>query len=86
MLPSRRVLDVVGTEPITVRLARVGEPLQVDVALLGQLERLAVRPGAVLRARREDGLVVLAAEGEADELELGDDLAKHLFVTAETIE
>ena len=36
--------------------------------------------------RGKPAVVVLAAAGEADELELGDDLAKHLFVTAETIE
>ena len=76
------LLAALGDMPVTVRLARVGEPLQVDVALLAQLEQVGIRPGAALRIRRDDGLVVLAAEGRQDELELGDDLAKHLFVSA----
>jgi len=76
------LLAALGDVPVTVRLARVGEPLQVDVALLAQLEQVGIRPGAALRIRRDDGLVVLAAEGRQDELELGDDLAKHLFVSA----
>lgn len=76
------LVEVVSTEPATLRLVRVGEPLQVDVELLAQLEELEIRPGARVTARREESVLVLGAEGNGTELELGDDLAKHLFVAA----
>lgn len=74
------VVDVAGAEPTSARLVRVGEPLQVDVELLAQLEQLGIRPGTDVRLRREDGVVTIAADGAEAELELGSDLAKHLFV------
>ena len=76
------LVDRAVAEPKVQRLVRLGEPLQVDVALLAQLERLGIQPGVALRVRREDGAVVIAAEGSDDELELVDDVAKHLFVEA----
>src|SRR5690606_4671925 len=108
----RSVVDVATAEPGVARLVRVGEPLQVDVALLAELERLGIRPGVRVRVRREDRTVVIGTDdtdgtdgrpaprasfdgaegagaatsqqavGTARELELGDDLAKHLFVAA----
>lgn len=68
--------------PATVRLVRVGEPLQVDVDLLSQLEQHGIQPGVEVRLRREGGSVVVGVEGQPSELELGTDLAKHLFVAA----
>ncbi len=121
----RSVVDVATAEPGVARLVRVGEPLQVDVALLAELERLGIRLGVRVRVRREDRTVVIGTDdtdgtegaagdtgrtggadgrpaprasfdgaegagattsqqavGTARELELGDDLAKHLFVAA----
>lgn len=78
----RSIVDIATAEPTTVRLVRVGEPLQVDVELLAQLEALGIQPGATLLLRREDALLVLEVEGGASALELGPDLAKHLFVAA----
>src|SRR5690606_2656893 len=121
----RSVGDVATAEPGVARLVRVGEPLQVDVALLAELERLGIRPGVRVRVRREDRTVVIGTDdpdgtegaagdtgrtggadgrpapratfdgaegagattsqqavGTARELELGDDLAKHLCVAA----
>ncbi len=76
------LLDAVAAEPRVTTLVRVGEPLQVDVELLGQLEQLGIAPGVALRVRREDGVLVIGADGVEGELEIGDDLAKHLFVSA----
>lgn len=66
-----------------LRLVRVGEPLQVDVELLAEMEQLGIRPGEQLQVRREDSVIVLRAAGNESSLELGDDLARHLFVAAE---
>lgn len=78
--PVVSVVAVATGETKHVRLVRVGEPLQVDVALLAQLERLGIAPGTALRLRRDDGTVVLGPLDGEQELELSEDLAKHLFV------
>lgn len=71
-----------GATTSTVRLVRVGEPLQVDVDLLAQLEQYGIQPGVEVRLRRDGATVVVGVEGQPTELELGTDLAKHLFVSA----
>lgn len=80
--PVVSVVGVATAEPAQLTLVRVGEPLQVDVQLLAQMEQLDIRPGAQLTVRREEATIVLRAGSSDTELELGDDLAKHLFVAA----
>ncbi|MFV0253586.1 MAG: metal-dependent transcriptional regulator [Beutenbergiaceae bacterium] len=74
------LVAVVGAESRTLQLIRLGEPLQVDVDLLAKLEQLGIGPGVTVHARRDDDLVVLGADGADAELELAEDLAKHIFV------
>ena len=76
------LVAVAAAERSQVRLARVGEPLQVDVELLSQMEALGIRPGVALQVRREEPVIVVGVVGGEVELELRDDLAKHLFVDA----
>ncbi len=67
-----------GADQVQVR--RLGEPVQVDTDLLGQLSDSGVRPGLTVQVRRVDGGVVVGADG-ADGLDLPDLTASHIFVT-----
>ncbi len=71
---------VVGTTQVVVR--RLGEPLQTDIELLGQLSSSGVRPGGTVSVRRVAGGVVVSAPGSEVELDLPDTLAGHVFVVA----
>jgi DtxR family Mn-dependent transcriptional regulator len=77
------LVKVVTAVPAQLRLVRVGEPLQVDVELLAEMEQLGIRPGERLQVRREDAAIVLSAAESLGSLELGHDLAKHIFVAVE---
>ncbi|UNX55415.1 metal-dependent transcriptional regulator [Georgenia sp. TF02-10] len=68
-----------------VVLARIGEPLQVDVELLSRMLEAGLRPGARLAVRpRADGdLVSLHAPGAETVLDLPEEITRHLFVSTE---
>ena len=61
---------------------RIGEPVQVDVELLGRLAEAGITPGARVSVVREDGLVTVGTPGSSDVLELPDEVARHIFVAA----
>ena len=61
---------------------RIGEPVQVDVELLGRLAEAGILPGAQVSVAREDGLVTVGTPGSSDVLELPDEVARHIFVAA----
>lgn len=63
-----------------VQVRRLGEPLQVDTELLGQLSGSGVRPGSTVQVRSVDGGVVVGAEGH-DAVDLPIPTASHIFVT-----
>lgn len=63
-------------------LRRIGEPMQLDVELLGQLKELGILPGAKVTVDFEGTSVLIAKHGSADGLRLEPDLARHLFVEA----
>ncbi|MEY5057800.1 MAG: hypothetical protein RI987_604 [Actinomycetota bacterium] len=63
-------------------LRRIGEPMQLDVELLGQLKELGILPGAKVTVDFEGTTVLIAKHGSADGLRLEPDLAMHLFVEA----
>ncbi|MPV38739.1 metal-dependent transcriptional regulator [Georgenia subflava] len=66
-----------------VVLARIGEPLQVDVELLGRMAEAGLRPGVriQLRLRPEVDLVTLHTPGSEIDLEVPEEISRHLFVT-----
>jgi DtxR family transcriptional regulator, Mn-dependent transcriptional regulator len=68
------------SEPTTVVVRRMGEPVQTDTALLSRLDRAGVRPGAAVLAgpSPQPGLLVLGSAGE--ETEVSRDEASHIFV------
>ncbi len=59
---------------------RIGEPVQVDVELLGRLAEAGILPGAQVSVAREDGLVTVGMPGSPDVLDLPDEVARHIFV------
>ena len=64
-----------------LRLVRIGEPLQVDTALLGDMQRLGLLPGTQITVTRTGATLVLSAGGD-EVLELSTADARHLAVDA----
>ncbi|KAE8763530.1 metal-dependent transcriptional regulator [Georgenia thermotolerans] len=65
----------------TVELARIGEPLQVDVELLGRMAEAGLRPGLRVEVTvHPDEMISLHAPGSDVVLDLPEDIARHLFV------
>lgn len=76
------VQTLVGWSDPTAQVARIGEPLQVDIELLARLAGAGVLPGSVVSVDRADGVVSVAAPGSAVVLDLPEELARHVFVRA----
>jgi DtxR family transcriptional regulator, Mn-dependent transcriptional regulator len=64
-----------------VVVARIAEPLQVDVELLTRLGEAGVRPGGQITVERGDGVVSVGQVGSDTVLDLPDEVARHIFVT-----
>lgn len=65
-----------------VEIARLGEPIQTDIALLADLAEAGAVPGAVVNYEVHDGYVRLQAAGASAAVELGEEAARHVFVVA----
>ena len=76
------VQTLVAWSDPTAQVARIGEPLQVDIELLTRLAGAGVLPGSVVSVDRADGVVSVAAPGSAVVLDLPEELARHVFVRA----
>ncbi|WP_159810020.1 metal-dependent transcriptional regulator [Cellulomonas citrea] len=76
------VQTLVAWSDPTAQVARIGEPLQVDIELLSRLAGAGVLPGSVVSVDRADGVVSVAAPGSAVVLDLPEELARHVFVRA----
>lgn len=63
-------------------VARIGEPVQVDVELLGRLAEAGVTPGASVAVDHTDGTVTVRAPGSEVLLDLPEEVARHIFVAA----
>lgn len=73
-------LPGVGTAGRDFVLRRIGEPLQVDPELLGQLKSLQIMPGATINVEFRGQHVFVSAKDNPEGIELDADLAHHLFV------
>jgi DtxR family Mn-dependent transcriptional regulator len=68
-----------GAADVLVR--RLGEPLQTDLELMGELSRLGVRPGRQVRAERARGAVGAVLVGTPEgSVEMPGPAASHVFV------
>jgi DtxR family Mn-dependent transcriptional regulator len=73
-------LDKVGGESSTrVTVARIGEPIQNDAALMASLHRAGVVPSATVKVVASPGGVLVGSAGEYAELDAA--TASHVFVT-----
>ena len=74
------VADEMGAGSMRAVVARLGEPLQTDVELLGRLEGAGVRPGVEVHVERSRGVVTVGVPGATTVLDLPDEVARHVFV------
>jgi DtxR family Mn-dependent transcriptional regulator len=67
---------------VSVRVRRIGEPVQVDHEALTLLTAAGLLPGQPARVRHEDGRIIASREGadEATGVSLPEDIASHVFV------
>lgn len=63
-------------------VARIAEPLQVDVELLERLAEAGVRPGAQIAFEKAGGVVTVGAPGSETVVDLPQEIARHIFVGA----
>ncbi|GEN79933.1 metal-dependent transcriptional regulator [Actinotalea fermentans] len=73
-----RSLDGVGEA--TAVVARLGEPVQVDADLLGELRAAGVLPDAAVVVRPSAAHVTVAGVGSAEVIDLPEEIARHVFV------
>lgn len=66
----------------TAVVARIAEPLQVDVELLTRLAEAGVLPGAHVTVERTVGVVTVGVAGTGTVLDLPYDVARHVFIGA----
>ena len=62
-------------------VARIGEPLQVDVDLLARLSEAGVRPGNEVTIQKSNGVVSVGCPGAETVLDLPQEIARHVFLT-----
>ncbi|GAA3582668.1 metal-dependent transcriptional regulator [Klugiella xanthotipulae] len=72
---------VIQSEGLVTRIIRrLGEPVQVDPELLGQLKVAGVIPGNTAVFSRNGSYVVVQVEGFEEGLELPNEVAGHIFI------
>ena len=82
--PPRELSEAVADgETRQVRLERIGDRIQSDVALLGELARQGILPGAQIAVERVAGSFVLRSP-VGGEVAVGDVVADQLHVTTQT--
>jgi DtxR family Mn-dependent transcriptional regulator len=69
--------------PSSVIVRRLGEPVQFDPELLGQLKQAGVVPGARARVWEVSRAVHIEPVGSSEALELPNETASHVFVEVE---
>ncbi|MCU1634974.1 MAG: Dihydrofolate reductase [Cryobacterium sp.] len=76
------VVDVVAASrvPVTAVIRRLGEPVQFDPELLGQLKQSGVLPGESGTFSAAGAYVLVQVEGYSGGLELPHEVASHIFV------
>jgi DtxR family Mn-dependent transcriptional regulator len=77
-----RVLDAVtaSDEPVRGVVRRLGEPVQFDPELLGQMKQAGIMPGAMASFSKAGGYVLVQVDGVDGALELPTEVASHIFV------
>ena len=78
------IVDLVAetTHAVSGVIRRLGEPVQFEPDLLQQLQSAGVMPGATALISAAETYVVVQVEGFGDGLELPNEVAVHIYVTA----
>ncbi|SDT21224.1 metal-dependent transcriptional regulator [Microterricola viridarii] len=86
MTDVESIVDLVSRnpEPVQAVLRRLGEPVQFDPELLLQLKQSGVMPGATGTFSAAGSYVSVKVDGFDDGLELPNEVAIHIFVTAQS--
>ena len=79
--PLAQVVPMNG-RAVKAVVARLGEPIQVDTELLGRLATAGVLPGSEISVERGDGVLTIHGDGDQAQLDLHDDVSRHIFVVA----
>ena len=86
VLPLRSIAPLgVGDGAVTAVVERLGEPLQTDVELLARLAGAGVQPGRTVTVERGPGVLTVGAPGGEVVLDLPDEIARHIFVAAQSM-
>ncbi|WP_308465871.1 metal-dependent transcriptional regulator [Rathayibacter soli] len=80
----KNLVDLVADapEPVSADVRRLGEPVQFDPELLGQLRQAGVIPGSTGTFSAAASYVLVQMDGYAEGLELPHEVASHIFVSA----
>ena len=71
-----------GREPQRRQVVRLGEPIQTDIELLGELKAAGILPGAAVDVALNGSTFTFSVAGSGPTLDLGRDLARHVFVAS----
>ena len=74
------VVEVVGSDPVTLTVRRLAETIQLDEEVMARLRRVGALPGARVKAYQSGGGVFIGSGGEYTEVPLEE--AVHIFVGA----
>ena len=74
------VVEVVGSDPVTLTVRRLAETIQLDEEVMARLRRVGALPGARVKAYQSGGGVFIGSGGEYTEIPLEE--AVHIFVGA----
>ena len=67
--------------PTKAVVARIGEPIQIDVELLARLAQAGVKPGNEVVVEKNGGVVTVGAPGAETVLDLPQEVARHVFLS-----
>ncbi len=76
---------VIGADPVSGVVRRIGEPAQADADAIAVLTSAGIRPGVTVEARLESGRVVAVVDGHEGGVSLPPDVASHVFVAADGV-
>ena len=71
------VVEVVGSDPVTLTVRRLAETIQLDEEVMARLRRVGALPGARVKAYQSGGGVFIGSGGEYTEVPLEE--AVHIF-------
>ena len=74
------VVEVVGSDPVTLTVRRLAETIQLDEEVMARLRRVGALPGARVKAYQSGGGGFIGSGGEYTEVPLEE--AVHIFVGA----